>query len=171
MEHELNGKKVSDRAQDAGYKYFLVEENIAYNQKDAAAVVTAWMNSPHHRENLLNPDITQIGIGIALNAKGEPYYTQDFGRPESAGAKATAKFTVTNHTAGDVIVSMANTLEPHVVIPRAALVITVGSMGEFPPVHVQAGAAVMDFAPHNRDSYGVVPRVDGIAVELEAKTP
>ena len=38
-----------------------------------------WMNSKVHRENILDPAFTEIGIGVARNDKGEVYYTQDFG--------------------------------------------------------------------------------------------
>lgn len=49
-------------------------ENIAKGQKTAAEVVKDWMNSPAHRENILNPRYTQIGIGFY-----DGYWTQEFG--------------------------------------------------------------------------------------------
>jgi len=45
-------------------------ENIAAGQRSAEQVVNDWMNSPGHRENILNPNFTQIGVG-AIN--GGPY--------------------------------------------------------------------------------------------------
>jgi uncharacterized protein YkwD len=39
------------------------EENIAEGQPDAASVVRDWMNSPRHRANILNPDMTHFGSG------------------------------------------------------------------------------------------------------------
>lgn len=53
----------------------------------AEALVNAWMNSPGHRENILDPDIETIGAGIALDP-GYPlhkdlpmaYCTQNFGK-------------------------------------------------------------------------------------------
>jgi uncharacterized protein YkwD len=70
-----------DRAEYVHYNYQLLGENIAYNQADAASVVASWMNSPPHRENLLNPLFTDIGVGLAWNSRGEPYYTLMLGEP------------------------------------------------------------------------------------------
>lgn len=51
-----------------------------------AATVTAWMNSPEHRANILNGEFRETGVGIAPSApayfaEGQPgaTYTQDFG--------------------------------------------------------------------------------------------
>lgn len=43
----------------------------------AASVHDGWMHSEGHRDNLLNPDFTQIGIGVAVGPNGW-YLTQDF---------------------------------------------------------------------------------------------
>jgi uncharacterized protein YkwD len=84
MLHEISGVPLGslvDRAQYVHYSYQLLGENIAYNQADAASVVAAWMNSPPHRQNLLNPLFTDIGVGLAWNQRGEPYYTVMLARP------------------------------------------------------------------------------------------
>ena len=39
-------------------------ENVARWQRTPSEVVTAWMNSPGHRANILNPDWTEIGVGF-----------------------------------------------------------------------------------------------------------
>jgi uncharacterized protein YkwD len=54
-------------------------ENIAYGFRSGPDVVTAWMNSPLHRANLLNCKATTVGVGAVYAADGTPYYTQDFG--------------------------------------------------------------------------------------------
>ena len=64
-----------------GIKYSSAGENIAYGQKTAAEVMNGWMNSSGHRQNILNPNYTQIGVGYAVNSKGTPYWTQMFIRP------------------------------------------------------------------------------------------
>lgn len=50
-------------------------ENIAHGQKSAEEVVDGWMNSEGHRENILNPDFTHIGVGYEENGN---YWTQEF---------------------------------------------------------------------------------------------
>jgi len=61
-----------------GISYSAAGENIAAGQRSAQEVMTAWMNSPGHRRNILEPAYTHIGIGIAENERGTPYYTQMF---------------------------------------------------------------------------------------------
>jgi uncharacterized protein YkwD len=82
MDHVLDGKKPHERVKDAGYDYSYMGENIAWTTGDPPAVVfKGWMNSEHHRENILGEHYTEIGIGIARTDKGEVYYTQVFGKP------------------------------------------------------------------------------------------
>ena len=45
-----------------GYNFSTAGENLAVNFDDSSDVTTAWMNSPEHRENILNAGFTQIGI-------------------------------------------------------------------------------------------------------------
>lgn len=56
-------------------------ENIAMGQRTPAEVMNAWMNSPGHRANILSPTYTQIGVGLAKNQNGSPYWTQEFIKP------------------------------------------------------------------------------------------
>lgn len=47
-----------------GYKYQYAGENLARDFSDASSAVNAWMNSPTHKENILNPHYKEIGIGV-----------------------------------------------------------------------------------------------------------
>ncbi len=52
-----------DRMKTAGYNYNTALENIAAGFRTPDAVVTAWMNSPGHRKNILSTTAREIGIG------------------------------------------------------------------------------------------------------------
>lgn len=52
---------------EVGYNYQEAGENLAEDFDDAGLEELAWMNSPEHRSNILNPDFEDIGIGIKLN--------------------------------------------------------------------------------------------------------
>ncbi len=69
----LDDKTLADRMAAGKIEYRLAAENIAMGYTDSLAVVEGWLNSPKHREALLNPDFTWIGSGI----EGK-YYTQNF---------------------------------------------------------------------------------------------
>lgn len=54
-------------------------ENIAAGQATPADVVSAWMNSPGHRANILTEDFTAIGVGYYKTSSGyRHYWTQIF---------------------------------------------------------------------------------------------
>lgn len=58
----------------------MVGENIAAGQPTAKAVMKAWMGSKGHRRNILNKRYRKIGLGLARDADGRPYWVQNFGR-------------------------------------------------------------------------------------------
>ena len=68
-----DGEGPGDRARRHGYSSWGAE-NVAKGQSSAEQVMEAWMNSPGHRANILNCDLTAIGVGEASNA-----WTQKFG--------------------------------------------------------------------------------------------
>ncbi|MBP3579954.1 MAG: hypothetical protein J6K12_01770 [Clostridia bacterium] len=57
-----NGTRCFTVLDEYGYKYSTAGENIAYGQDSANEVFEAWMNSQGHRENILNPSYTRIGM-------------------------------------------------------------------------------------------------------------
>lgn len=59
--------------------YSIVGENIAAGQTTPEEVVNAWMNSPGHRSNILNPEFTHTGVGCYIASDGWVYWTQLFG--------------------------------------------------------------------------------------------
>ena len=67
-----------DMMKQFGISYRTAGENIAKGQKTPQEVVTAWMNSEGHRKNILNPDFTNLGVGIAKDSNGTTYWTQMF---------------------------------------------------------------------------------------------
>lgn len=75
------------RIQQAGYRYSAISENIAGGQTTASAAVQAWMNSPGHRVNILNPQYVDTGIGYEFLGTDpgqvtlKHYWTQTFGAP------------------------------------------------------------------------------------------
>lgn len=44
----------------------------------AVSAVESWMNSAGHRENILNTEYSNIGVGVAISEDGKVYMTQDF---------------------------------------------------------------------------------------------
>jgi uncharacterized YkwD family protein len=64
-----------------GLRFSAAGENIAYGQRTAEEVMTAWMNSAGHRANILSATYTHIGVGVAKASNGTLYWTQEFTKP------------------------------------------------------------------------------------------
>lgn len=60
-----DGKTPWDFITMAGYDYYTAGENLAIHFMETEDMVKAWLNSPTHRANLLNPSFKETGIGIA----------------------------------------------------------------------------------------------------------
>ena len=69
-----DGSTIAMRAERVGYRYSYLAENVAAGQRSPEQVVDDWMKSPGHRRNILNPNITEIGVGFY-----NQYWTQVFG--------------------------------------------------------------------------------------------
>jgi uncharacterized protein YkwD len=91
--HTADGQRPSQRAKQHEYDYCLVSENIAYQYSSAGfepeqlidRFVKGWKQSPGHRKNMLDPDVTETGVAVAQSDEtGYIYAVQMFGRPESA---------------------------------------------------------------------------------------
>src|ERR1700694_5554831 len=75
------GRDPRTRMDAFGYTYYPWGENIAGGYADAASVFNAWVNSPQHLANIVNPSFLVIGIGRAYNSSSiyRWYWTTDFG--------------------------------------------------------------------------------------------
>jgi uncharacterized protein YkwD len=79
--HECSGEpSVLSRLKNVNYivsglRRWLYGENIAYGGSQLGtpkAIVRAWMHSPEHRYNILNPDFREIGIGFVRGIPPKP---------------------------------------------------------------------------------------------------
>lgn len=70
-----DGSTAKARAQRAGFHAKIASENVASGQKSFSDVMHFWESSPGHRTNLLRPNVTAIGVAMAKNENGRPYWT------------------------------------------------------------------------------------------------
>lgn len=49
----------------AGFQYSRAGENLAYGFMSSDEIISGWMNSSPHRANMLDPDYSEVGFGIA----------------------------------------------------------------------------------------------------------
>jgi uncharacterized protein YkwD len=74
-----DGRSMRERLAARGITYSRAGENIAWGQVTGSAVLTAWLRSPGHRENIENGSYTHHGVG-----KAGTYWTHVFIRPRKA---------------------------------------------------------------------------------------
>ena len=77
-----------------GYNFEYAGENLAMDFFETSDVFRAWMNSPTHRDNILNPNYKEIGIAVASGQLGERDTTLavlDFGSRPVSKSVAVAK--------------------------------------------------------------------------------
>jgi len=62
-----------DMMKKYGISFMTAGENIAMGQRSPEEVMTQWMNSEGHRQNIMNPAFTKIGVGFTNG-----YWVQEF---------------------------------------------------------------------------------------------
>lgn len=78
-----DGDTPRERINNTGYQGRMWGENIAAGQRSPRSVVRAWMESPGHCQNILNPTFKEIGISFIFegSSRYKTYWVQAFGTP------------------------------------------------------------------------------------------
>jgi len=86
LDHTVDGSTLGSRADAAGYVgWTFLGENLLWSTFDgcrsAQDLVQEWLDSPAHRDNLLNPVLNEIGVGCYVSAAERPFCicAQEFG--------------------------------------------------------------------------------------------
>lgn len=115
--HEADGYSPAERVQAQGYAYCAIAENIAYatslgNGDDdaeplAQRLFDGWASSPAHRRNLLDAELTEVGVASAFSVRsGRQYAVLLVGRPSAAAVVVS----LTNRTRDTVRYEFAGEL-------------------------------------------------------------
>ncbi len=81
----------------SGYQYEYAGENLARSFYFSKDVVSAWLNSPSHRENLLKNEYTEVGFAVKEGVLlGEPttLVVQILAKPLSAGTNKAVEIDI-----------------------------------------------------------------------------
>jgi uncharacterized protein YkwD len=110
--HTADGNQPSERASLFDYEYCIVSENIGMQLRTTGfstrelgrSLYEGWLESPDHREAMVNPHVTETGVAVAHDPEsGEYYGVQMFGRPRSAAFR----FKVINRTQEELTYTLA----------------------------------------------------------------
>lgn len=78
--HTRQGKSFASAIDTSVVDYWLATENLVGGANTPEFAMELWMDSEKHRENILNPRLTHMGIGLVYeeNSTYEWYWTQIF---------------------------------------------------------------------------------------------
>jgi uncharacterized protein YkwD len=77
LSHEYPGEgNLGERAAQAGSHFEAIAENIATGYSDAM-LEAEWMNSAPHRQNILDPQMNSLGVGV-VERGGSLFAVEDF---------------------------------------------------------------------------------------------
>jgi hypothetical protein len=175
--HTADGREAGERITAAGYEWCQVGENLASAESSAGfatrdlatRAVEGWLNSPGHRDNLMQPHVTETGVGVARATGGDPKFitVQLFGRPKSL----SYEFQVSNSSKEPVTYTFGS--ETHEVRPSFAVTHTACMPGAIAFEKAASGGKskplTTRFEAIDGMVYVVKPDKDGVKVEAQAK--
>lgn len=81
------GKSPWDFIKNTGYYYLAAGENLAMDFRTSEGTHRAWMNSPPHRDNILDPDFEDIAIAVVkgdFNGQETAMAVEMFGKKDTS---------------------------------------------------------------------------------------
>jgi len=88
---------------DVKYDYNKAGENLAKNFASTDTAVAAWMASPEHRANILDPEYSEVGFALVsgnLNGSPTSIIVALYGSPASSAVLAGTNFYEANYPGG-----------------------------------------------------------------------
>lgn len=76
-----NGDGPGDRAVNGKYAFFAIGENLAAGQETPAEAMRVWMESPAHRDIILDEKWSEVGLSVRHGGEYSIYWVQEFGAP------------------------------------------------------------------------------------------
>jgi uncharacterized protein YkwD len=128
----------------AGYDYEYAGENLAQGFRSASGVVTAWMGSPDHRDNLLKREYTDVGFAVVsgkLDGKETTVIVALYGTPKTSGSTVLSPA---------VLASTSSTFGPVTRFGVALQSMSPSILGSLVVIAVMAGVALLAHAYRRR---------------------
>ena len=120
--------------QEVGYRYLYAGENLARDFMNSESVIEAWMNSPSHRDNVLNPNYKEIGLSVVngtLNGVETTLVVQLLGTPPTTTAQANP---VKAPVAANILIVAPTSAEPATITPAVIQPEVETQIGEVAPL-------------------------------------
>jgi uncharacterized protein YkwD len=161
--HSADGRSPAERAKQHGYDPCIISENIAYQYRTsgftsaelARALFEGWKHSSDHRKNMLDPAVTETGVGVARSERTGYYYAvQMFGHPTTE----MMEFQITNQTDTPISYTMDGHTFP--LPPRSTRTHQQCQPAEI-IVHWPGTQEQITVRPQHEDQYTIVQEANG----------
>lgn len=131
----------------SGYKFSYAGENLAKNFYNSSDVVKAWMESPTHRDNILNSNYQDIGIAVVegnLGGQKTTLVVQMFGGPYAAVAVAGAEVNLGGQK---VTIEPEEVTKPRILLVASSIKQNISVPSTFDPFNITrfAGVSLISF--------------------------
>jgi Cysteine-rich secretory protein family len=124
-----NEPDLADRGSNVGAHFSLITENVG-EAPTSVIIHNLWMHSPGHRANLLDPNVTSIGIAI-VSRDDQLYAVEDF-----ADSVETLSLNQQEHTVGDVLSQTGVKVEETTADARTTCTMSTGYAGSRRPWYI-----------------------------------
>jgi hypothetical protein len=143
ISHQYAGEpELAERAQTSGAHFSVVAENVA-EAPTALMIHQGWMESEHHRDNLLDPRLDRIAISVLVR-DGQLYAVEDFDRVVATKSYDEQEIAIAELLAGTAPLAIRTGLED----ARATCSMDTGYAGQRKPWFVMRfTAAELDALP------------------------
>lgn len=87
LSHEVGGRNFMSRMKASGYNAAKAVENVGAGYHTLAEAFSGWRDSPSHNKNMLEPNVTRMGIATANapNSKYKVYWALVLAQPDTSG--------------------------------------------------------------------------------------
>lgn len=134
----------------AGYGYLYAGENLAKDFGSTDRMVSAWMNSPTHRDNIVNSKYQEIGIAVVpgtLQGKDTMLVVQLFGAPAVGSVPAGGNQTTTTVKPTSAPAQVAQVIPEATVVPTQPIASPVPEVQSATKESVEALVAEVEAQP------------------------
>jgi uncharacterized protein YkwD len=142
ISHQFAGEPdLAERGATVGAHFSLISENVG-EAPTSVIIHDLWMHSPHHRANLLDPNVDSIGIAI-VTRNDQLYAVEDF-----ASTVETLSLTDQEHTVANVIAQSGLLVAETTTDARQTCTMSTGYAGSRQPWYIMRyTAASLDQIP------------------------
>ncbi len=103
-------KSLKDWLGKDGYNYDMAGENLAMGFSGATDVVNAWTKSKTHYQNMIDPDFTEIGVGLSsgsFHGYDTTLVAEMFGKPDDTVSDVTSSTDLSINSASSTSSTVA----------------------------------------------------------------